>query len=146
MSDQVVTLHFADDEDLARYCRLKGDAAGQTALSFGVKHAREIVLPALLAGAYGNTEDRIDANVKGVLIAIRKGHGAFTRDEWFMYRLGFNAVVIPARQEALAAVEVGKALVLGAIVAAQPAHALAPPAHRRLRPEDFGALPARSRL
>ena len=151
MFEQSLTIRFASAADNERYLRLKRDANAEMHFWAGVVHARKVYLPALDAGLLGITKRAIDAITERALKDARQapveaGKGAFTANEWFMYELGFMAVAYPAKQEALAAVQVGAALVLGAVAASQPPNALAAPqtpSHRRLRHEDFGALPGR---
>ena len=149
MSDGSITIRFASDAENEQYLRLKHEPNADHHFWGGVVAARKLYLPALKVGRLGATERQIDAFTKRALKDARKapieaGMGAFSDEEWFMYQLGFMAVAYPAKQEALAAVQVGAALVLGAVATALLGPAMTAPqmrSHRQLRPEDFGTLP-----
>lgn len=144
MPDHYGYVRPADATEAARYRELRHDPVLHSYLQAGAKDAHETFVPGLKAGHFGITERSMEAGVRRRLQAAfaspcRAGLSALTDDEQFMYRLGFEAVATPAKDEALAAVGLGTALFLGAVIASAARPPL--PTHRRLRPEDFGALP-----
>lgn len=144
MPDHYAYVRTANVAEGVRYQALRHDPVLHSYLEAGAKDAHETFVPGLKAGHHGMTERTIETAIarrlRKVLAAPRKADLAtFTDDEQFMYRLGFEAVATPAKDEALAAVGLGTALFLGAVIASAARPPL--PTHRRLRPDDFGALP-----
>lgn len=144
MPDHYAYVRPADAIEAARYQQLRHNPILHSCLEAGAGDAHRSFVPNLRAGYYGATDAEITAAIarrlRKVLASLRKpGLSPLTDDQEFMYRLGFEAVAIPAKDEALAAVGLGAALFLGAVIASAARPRL--PTHRRLRPEDFGAMP-----
>jgi len=162
MPEHVAEVRPADEAAAERFQRLRGDEMAYMYLGAGAKAAHEVFLPALYAGRFGKTEHQIDAAIRRGVRTLLDGM-ACNDDERFMYRLGFEAVAVPAKEAALAAVGVAAALndaaaalndLNAALVhvsgSAAPTTsnvlaASSAPTRRPLRPEDFGCLPGPSK-
>lgn len=109
----------------------------------GAKTAHEVFLPALNAGHYGFTEReiraRMDQDIRAAVTPKGPGEAAWSADERFMWRLGFESVALPSIEHAMDQARAGAAEVIRAIASVVPLHSRA--GRRPLRPEDFGTLP-----
>ena len=149
MAEHLSQIRPADDDEAERYMRLRDvDLAGPLSwLRAGARAAHETVLPAITSGGYGYTGREMERGIRAVMRAGLKALDEESSDDRFLWRLGFEAVALQAKDDALMAVGIGAGLALATVAAAAP-HALAmpaPPTRRPLRPEDFGALPSRPR-
>jgi hypothetical protein len=167
LAEREVLLAFADAAEHATFRQL---LAGRPELDIFVQRsieaAVETFVPKMHAGVWGLTAVEIDraiavtsADADWRNATASKGQ-RLDDDERLICRLAYQAACRSARNDFLAALQehepaakalialssLGKAVVEGvaALQAAAAPHALAArpaPSHRRLRPEDFGALP-----
>ncbi|MCJ2095494.1 hypothetical protein MKK67_23775 [Methylobacterium sp. J-072] len=165
-AERTVLLVFADATEHATFNRLLAERPELQGFVQGqIEAVIESFVPRMHAGAWGLTVGEIDRAI-AVTCADADWRNAtapkaqrLDDDERLMCRLAYQAACRSARNDFLAALSehepAAKALIalaaygravadgMDTLRAAMPPHALAaqPPAHRRLRPEDFGALP-----
>ena len=164
-AERTVLLVFADAAEHATFNRLLAERPElQAFVQAQIEAALESFVPRMHAGVWGLTAGEVDRAI-AVTCADADWHNAtapkaqrLDDDERLMCRLAYQAACRSARNEFLAALAehepAAKALIalaaygravadgMDTLRAALPVHVLAtPPAqHRRLRPEDFGAL------
>ncbi|MHC2104112.1 hypothetical protein [Methylobacterium sp. CM6246] len=169
-AERSVLLAFADGAEHATFNRLLAERPDLQAFVQGqIEAVIESFVPRMHTGAWGLTAEEIDQAI-AVTSADADWHNAtapkaqrLDDDERLMCRLAYQAACRSARNDFLAALSehepAAKALIalaaygrtvadgMDALRAALPVNVLAapPPQHRRLRPEDFGALPQRRR-
>jgi hypothetical protein len=168
LAERKVRLAFADAAEHTTFRRLLSEKPDlQAFVQSQIEAAVETFIPKMHAGAWGLTAAEIDRAI-AVTSADADWRNAtapksqrLDDDERLICRLAYKAACRSARNDFLAALSehepaakalialagLGKAVVNGvqAVRAAAPPHVLAvqPPAHRRLRPDDFGSLPSR---
>lgn len=168
LAERKVLLAFADAAERATFRRLLSERSELHAFVQGqIEAVFETFVPKMHAGAWGLTAAEIDRAI-AVTSADADWRNAtapkgqrLDDDERLICRLAYQAACRSARNDFLAALrdhepaakalmalaDLGKAVAEGfdTLRAALPVHVLAVPPQRRLRPEDFGALPSRPR-
>lgn len=145
MPEHETNVRLATPVDERRWARLREDPVAMVFAQGGAKAAHEVFLPGLNAGHYGFTDADIRKSLERHILAATtrtKGsaEGAMTSDERFMWRLGFEAVAVPAIEGAMAQARAGAVAIIGTAAVVLPL--VRPAGRRRLRAEDFGSLPS----